>query len=406
MAARCGRFLLIVVLSVVALSLQQGCAEKPAPSRAEDLAHADHPPISWQSPRMLDIRKQWELLARTPVDSKNDHEDLRMAMDSLLARQLSDENVRQLVATCDTLPVKGKDRSDFDNAVLQFMVIILVEAGDREHLVKLLATRCPRRIYPALPIELYLPMFGYKLKDPIEVLGEAYSQCKVPEVRHRLAAVVRRGFAGFGIQGTDDAQFVENAMQWYEKEKHHLAVNGSYWEDDLPQPRKPEPLFEVKPGPSDVPAAGDATEGDRRRDESAREQPSTAATNESELARLQGTWEMTSATANGEPVKPERIRGGKIVVAHDVLTKFTPAGEKDLEWRIRLDVPQQPGAMDLVGPGTKYMKEVITPALYELEGDTLRLCRPRRGDLRRPTAVESPPHSSLKVITLKRSNRP
>jgi hypothetical protein len=36
---------------------------------------------------------------------------------------------------------------------------------------------------------------------------------------------VRRGFTGSGISGKDDAEFVNNAMRWYEKEKGNLIVN-------------------------------------------------------------------------------------------------------------------------------------------------------------------------------------
>ena len=78
-------------------------------------------------------------------------------------------------------------------------------------------------------IEFYLAYYGEKLKDPILVLGEAFSKCKVPEVRHDIAGAVRRGFAGHGIRGKDDAEYVANAMQWYEKEKNHLIVNEEYW---------------------------------------------------------------------------------------------------------------------------------------------------------------------------------
>jgi hypothetical protein len=56
------------------------------------------------------------------------------------------------------------------------------------------------------------------------VLGEAYSKCQVPEVRHDLAGVGRRAFIGQGIRGKDDAEYVTNAMQWYEEEKSHLIV--------------------------------------------------------------------------------------------------------------------------------------------------------------------------------------
>jgi len=99
--------------------------------------------------------------------------------------------------------------------------------------VKLLSTRCQSEIGISNDIEYYLADCGKKLKDPILVLGEAFSKCKVPEVRHDIAGAVRRGFAGHGIRGKDDAEYVANAMQWYEKEKDHLIVNVEYWHNSV-----------------------------------------------------------------------------------------------------------------------------------------------------------------------------
>ena len=45
---------------------------------------------------------------------------------------------------------------------------------------------------------------------------------QIPETRKDLAAAVRRGFAGLGITGQDDAEYVKNAMCWYEKEKDNV----------------------------------------------------------------------------------------------------------------------------------------------------------------------------------------
>ena len=48
-------------------------------------------------------------------------------------------------------------------------------------------------------------------------------------MRHALAASVRRSFAGFGIDGKDNAEFVSNAMRQYTKEKGGLIANIEYW---------------------------------------------------------------------------------------------------------------------------------------------------------------------------------
>jgi hypothetical protein len=87
------------------------------------------------------------------------------------------------------------------------------------------------------------------------VLGEAFSKCKAPEVRHDLAGAVRRAFIGQGIRGKDDAESVTNAMQWYEKEKNHLTVNGQYCNNTMYLPAEvydemPEYYDKVEKNPS------------------------------------------------------------------------------------------------------------------------------------------------------------
>jgi hypothetical protein len=201
------------------------------------------PITSWNSPRMLRIQHEWESLLDTGTRASGPdavekygfkHEKLLGMLDDIITKQLTKEDLRRLAATCDELPVRVRDRSEFAEAVLGYMVKAFVDSGDRKTLVKVLSTRFPPRVDEEIhrTTETYLLAFGAKLKAPIMVLGEAYSECRDPVVRHDIAAAVRRGFADLGIHGEDDAEFVKNAMQWYEKEKHHLVFNHFYSRND------------------------------------------------------------------------------------------------------------------------------------------------------------------------------
>ena len=163
-----------------------------------------------------------------------------------------------------------KDRSDFVNAVLKYMAETFIESGDRESLVRLLATRFPDNLYFETPIEYYVAIGSTNGRSTgsILVFGEAYSQCHDEAARHHLAIVVHRAFIGSGIRGKEDAEFVRNAMKWYEKEKDHLAVREMYspgpppydecpeWYDEKSQSpynwesRKKKSLFVDKSSPS------------------------------------------------------------------------------------------------------------------------------------------------------------
>jgi hypothetical protein len=148
-------------------------------------------------------------------------------VDRLFDKRLSDRDLCDLAAS-PRLPSVPEDQGTFVYAILTHMVEAFVKSGNRQCLVDFLAQRCPGRIHGPEDIEFYVAFHGKKLNDPILVLGEAYAKCGVPETRLALAASVRRGFAGLGIPGKDDAEFVSNAMKWYEKEKGHLSVNADY----------------------------------------------------------------------------------------------------------------------------------------------------------------------------------
>jgi hypothetical protein len=191
-------------------------------------------PIDWDSPRMLEIEREWQSLKearRKPIAGEADNGIDRYlkyvhSVDRLFWTHLSDRNLCELAAS-PKLPPMPKDAT-FVYRVLEFMAKRLAESGDRQCLVDLLAKRCPSRMDGVEYIEFCVAFHGKTLKDPILVLGEAYAKSREPETRKALADSVRRGFAGFGIRGKDDAEYVNNAMRWYDNEKDHLIVNYLY----------------------------------------------------------------------------------------------------------------------------------------------------------------------------------
>jgi hypothetical protein len=193
---------------------------------------------------LLEVKKEWDSQARITTQDKSKYDELQKKLTRILESSLSDDDLRHLAATCGTLAVRAKNRNEFTNAVLAFMERTFIDSGDRDNLVKLLSTRCQLRIWAYDDIEFYLAIEGRKLTDPILVLGEAFTKCQVPEVRHDIAGAVRRGFVGLGIRGKDDGEFVSNAMQWYEKEKDHLTVNGDYWKNTMLMPAE---VYDVRP---------------------------------------------------------------------------------------------------------------------------------------------------------------
>ena len=183
------------------------------------------PITSWNSPRMIAVQKEWQAMHDSLEGHwAKDNGEQQAMLDAILSNGLSRADLRRLAATADMLPLRPKDQSVFQQEALKYMVRRLVDLGDREGLVALLSRRFPNgTVAGYAQAEYYIAYFGRKtLKDPILVLGEAYSQCRIPEVRRTIANTVRRDFTGSGVRGKDDAEFVRNAMRWYEEEKDHL----------------------------------------------------------------------------------------------------------------------------------------------------------------------------------------
>lgn len=420
------RFWLRLALIGIAFAVQ-GCEGNQAMPEEEQ--------ITWDSPKMREVEKQWQSLQdiydkdseKIPgAPGKEKYVEMERLIDHLLRKQLSDRELRQLAESIKPMPNQA-----FVDRVVNIMVQRFTDSGDRESLVTLLSAHCPGRVVFYSTVEFYLAAHGRKLKDPILVLGEAYAKCQVPATRQNLAAAVRRGFAGYGIHGKDDAEYVNNAMQWYEKEKDHLVVNPQFCRNEMfvplesyeinPKlyvefPLKRELLFENK-----TPAqASPKPEPESRRTESTvRNKYETALStddkaSENGLAKLEGTWEVTEATGDGEPLPQEKINGLRFVFHKGTLEWIGPNGEKEDEFRVRLGSQQETTAIDLLQmPRAALKREQTTPliydlqeettsAIYELKGDVLRMCLAWRGESQRPTSFKAEKGSRETSFTFKR----
>jgi uncharacterized protein (TIGR03067 family) len=114
---------------------------------------------------------------------------------------------------------------------------------------------------------------------------------------------------------------------------------------------------------------------------------------------IQGTWECVSAVSNGREVPADAVRQLRLVLT---ATGYrTTMGDQTLfEGTYTLTRDTDPGQIDIAPrPG-----EAGTPAsgIYDLEGDTLKLCYPTAGGAR-PTAFASGDGSGLQCVVWKRA---
>jgi uncharacterized protein (TIGR03067 family) len=119
-----------------------------------------------------------------------------------------------------------------------------------------------------------------------------------------------------------------------------------------------------------------------------------------ELERLRGTWVMVGLEVNGENVPEARLQGTTLVIRGDKYT--VQVKDTKHETTIEVDPGQKPKAIDMYFPdGTNAPK--LSKGVYELEGDTLKICRHQMPGQDRPTQIGSWPDTNLFVVIWKRT---
>jgi uncharacterized protein (TIGR03067 family) len=134
------------------------------------------------------------------------------------------------------------------------------------------------------------------------------------------------------------------------------------------------------------------------------EPPPPAAEKEPEQARrdreaMQGTWELVEAEAKNGKATADQIKGFKVVIKGDRIT-FNPDGENRSS-TFKLDPSKSPNAIDLA-PADGPAQGQTVPGIYELKGDTLKLCADNEEGRDRPTEFAVRPGSGYRVLVLKR----
>jgi uncharacterized protein (TIGR03067 family) len=118
-----------------------------------------------------------------------------------------------------------------------------------------------------------------------------------------------------------------------------------------------------------------------------------------EFEKLQGAWDIVALETDGAAVANGTLRGAQIVVKGDRFAASSMGAT--YKGKLRLNPRKTPRTLDLLfeeGPekGNKSL------AIYELDGDTWRICLTVTAK-ERPTAFATQPDSGLALETLKRA---
>jgi uncharacterized protein (TIGR03067 family) len=91
-----------------------------------------------------------------------------------------------------------------------------------------------------------------------------------------------------------------------------------------------------------------------------------------DLKRLQGGWKALSAEEGGVPAPEKEARQMRLVFTGEKFAAYYGPAVL-LEGTVKLDPGKRPKAIDLVCSGGR-LKGQTAPAIYELDGDGLKLC--------------------------------
>src|SRR5262245_15228368 len=127
-----------------------------------------------------------------------------------------------------------------------------------------------------------------------------------------------------------------------------------------------------------------------------------------EKEKLLGTWTVTQLEVNGTRFPAEATKDFQFIFAADKMTRQR-GGKVESEAAYRVNPSKSPKWMDFTDGASKE-KEKVVPVIYELDGDTLKLCFPadykKDGKLadgvKRPEKLDGAAGSNRVLMVLKR----
>lgn len=111
--------------------------------------------------------------------------------------------------------------------------------------------------------------------------------------------------------------------------------------------------------------------------------------------KFQGKWKAEKAVRNGEEAPAEELAKMSIVFKDNVAIPHEGENARD-EAEFTLDEKKKPKTIDI---RPKQGNEKLIEGIYELDGDTLKICFAKAG---RPSKFESTAGSDVMFIVLKR----
>jgi uncharacterized protein (TIGR03067 family) len=116
---------------------------------------------------------------------------------------------------------------------------------------------------------------------------------------------------------------------------------------------------------------------------------------------IQGTWTVVSREFVGKKTPEAELKAMKVTIKDGTIT--VDDGKKKEKHAYKLDPSKTPKAIDLANTGIE--EKVTTLAIYELNGDTLKICWSEKDPDHRATKFAGDEESGQTMIVLKREKK-
>lgn len=120
---------------------------------------------------------------------------------------------------------------------------------------------------------------------------------------------------------------------------------------------------------------------------------------EDDLAKFQGMWVAVAFEKEGVTTPDEHLGAVSLVIEGDRYRYIEPGG--GFEGRFRLDPTKQPREIDSI-PTTGEHRGMVAPGIYEIDGETHRVCFALPGSENRPTALVDRPGEGYRLYVMKK----
>jgi uncharacterized protein (TIGR03067 family) len=128
--------------------------------------------------------------------------------------------------------------------------------------------------------------------------------------------------------------------------------------------------------------------------------PAPAEDKKKDEEKIQGAWTIVSLEENGNKVPEDKVKAMKVTIKDNVLALSD--GSKEEKVKFKIDASKKPKSIDFFMEG----EEGQMQGIYELEGDTLKMCWHKEGkESKRPNEFSSKSGSGHSLVVLKREKK-